>query len=517
MKLSCLVQSSAIELLEQVRDDFAALIYIDPPWNVETHQESSKTDLAKLHLFTALHSKQILSSRGVLVWHTPPEWIGHVRNILDSIFTPDRFVSEIILRFRQSVPHSHAPRPNHSSLLIYSKTDDFSYVAPTGETDHRRFNKSDDTGRLYALVDITTQFYQPTLSFEWRGHSPPPNRAWRFSMEKLEELYSQGLIETHELRTPRMKRYLDDAAAPEIGSVWDDTTFSLTERNSAKKYPGQQPLIILERLISAYTNEDEIVIDPFSGTGTTLVAAHKLKRRWLGGDSSDEAIRVTLKRLKEIDPDLIPGTSLRSQFFNRIATRKVADLLKNYRFQPNILSSDIHVLVSSAESGVLEFKQTLSLCLREQEKKPYIEIAVLKTIGAFLNTKGGTLLVGVSDKNEVIGISAEVDKIFKGSQDKFLLHFQDLLRRDIGAEFYPFIEQLIENVDSTPIFRIDVLPAPCPCFVGKEEKFYVRQNPATEELAGSNMVKFIQQHFSESNTGQGAALDGDSVALHPRQ
>ncbi|MEI7639588.1 MAG: DNA methyltransferase, partial [Syntrophus sp. (in: bacteria)] len=479
MKFQQLIQSDALSLLSHLPDDLASLIYIDPPWNNTHTNEPRETEISELYLYTALHSKSILTSKGVLVWHTSPGLVGCVRNILDSIFSTNRFTSEIILKYRLSFPSSRTPRSNHTSLLIYTKTDNFKYVAPTGDVNNGRYTKEDATGRAFILSDITTPFSRPSLSFSWRGSVPPPNRSWRFTLEKLEELYTQGRIEVSAGRQPRLKHYLDEAHAPEIGSVWDDISISPTERQfSVERFPTQQPLMVFERLISAFTDVDDVIIDPFCGSGTTLVAAQMLKRRWLGADISSDAIRIASARLQSIDPALnvLPVES--SASFHGHTYRKIADLLKMVSPPPNILLSDIHALVNSAESDVLEFKETLSLCQKEQMKKPYVELAVLKTIGAFLNTKGGTLLVGVSDKNKVLGISAEIDKLYNGSRDKFLLHFQNMLKENIGPKFYPFIGEAIVTVDSTPIFRVDVLPASDPCFVGRgrDEKFYVRRN-----------------------------------------
>lgn len=492
-----LIQSDAQNLLAHLPDDLATLIYIDPPWCTSAANELNENDIAKLYLYVALQSKNILTSKGVLAWHAPPEWLGRVRNILDSIFSIDRFTSEIILKHKGFYSSSCIPRHSHTSLLIYTKTDNFKYVAPTGEVNSKYFNKVDSGGRLYSLIDITTPFVRPSLTFEWRGNCPPTNRSWRFTLDKLEDLYSQGHIDIQAGQRPKLKHYFDEASAPELGSVWDDICMSKHERTTTEKYPAQQPLMIPERIIGAFTDVDDVIVDPFCGSGSTLVAAQKLKRQWLGGDSSSDAVRIASARLKAIEPSIDLGSVESAQLLQGPACRKISDLLKNISPISNVVLSDIHSMVNSAESDVLEFKETLSLCLRELQKKSYIELAVLKTIGAFLNTKGGTLLVGVSDDNKALGISAEVDKLYGGSQDKFLLHFQNMLKENIGPSFYSFIEESIVKVDSIPILRVNVLPASKACFVGKgkDEKFYVRRNPATAELAGSEMLDFINQRF----------------------
>ena len=478
-----LVHSDARELLAHVPDSLASLIYIDPPWNSSNTKENSDKDIFELYLHTALHSKSILSPKGVIVWHANSKWCGRVRNILESIFSPDRFVTEIILEFKRNIGIGNAPTPNHTTLLIFSKSDKFTYKVPNDEIYIRRFKKIDDTGRPYILADITMPVIRPSQGFEWRGSLPPKNRSWRYSFEKLEELLTQGRIEIQQGRQPRLRCFLDEAQEPGASSVWRESM----DRS-------------IEKIIDSYTEINDVIIDPFCGLGITLVSANKLERRWIGGDLSIEKIQATKIRLERLESIVKCGTSLLSESCQESTARKISELLKHYSPITDVVSSDTHTLVNSHESDILEFKQTLSLCLKEQKKMPYIEEAALKTIAAFLNTRGGTLLIGVTDTNDVLGIKDEVDKLHKGSQDKFLLHYVNLLKDNVGPAFYPLIQESIVKVDTIQILRVDVSPANEPCFVGKDEKFYVRRNPATAQLGGSDMVKFIVKRFPNIKT-----------------
>lgn len=153
-------------------------------------------------------------------------------------------------------------------------------------------------------------------------------------------------------------------------------------------------------------------------------------------------------------------------------------------------------MIRSGESKTIEFKESFCLDVRKGTKESYIEVSALKTIVAFLNTDGGTLLIGVSDDGKVPGINFEVDKLFKNN-DKFLLHFKNLLTHKIGEQYYPFINQKLIMVLGEPVFMVECKPCPEPCYLDQKD-FYVRTNPATDKLEGPKLVKYVENHFRKS-------------------
>lgn len=153
----------------------------------------------------------------------------------------------------------------------------------------------------------------------------------------------------------------------------------------------------------------------------------------------------------------------------------------------------IRAIVRTGESKTVEFKQTLSVEVKTDKREKYIEKMVLKTLVAFLNTDGGILLVGVSDNKDIIGIQSEIKKNYKNN-DKFLLHFKNLIKTLIGESFYPFIDYRLVDVESCKILRIDCKPSNEPCYFESKD-FYIRTNPATDKLEGPKMVDYIQRHF----------------------
>jgi hypothetical protein len=151
-------------------------------------------------------------------------------------------------------------------------------------------------------------------------------------------------------------------------------------------------------------------------------------------------------------------------------------------------------LIRTGESSTLEFKQTLSLDIKKGTKEAYIEKMILKTIAAFLNSQGGTLLVGISDDGRIAGLRSEMDAFFKGSRDDLLKHFKNILKRSIGEVFYPLIDYDTVDVNGEQVLRVDCRPSDKECFLDSTE-FYVRTNPATDQLNGQKMLEYIRRRF----------------------
>jgi hypothetical protein len=157
-------------------------------------------------------------------------------------------------------------------------------------------------------------------------------------------------------------------------------------------------------------------------------------------------------------------------------------------------ADEILALVRTGESRTLEFKQTLSLDVKKGTKESYMEKMVLKTIAAFLNSQGGTLLVGVADDGRIPGLRAEMGALFKGSRDDLLKHFKNILRRSIRKTFYPLIDYDTVDVNGEQVLRVDCRESDKECFLDATE-FYVRTNPATDQLNGEKMVEYIRRRF----------------------
>jgi len=152
-------------------------------------------------------------------------------------------------------------------------------------------------------------------------------------------------------------------------------------------------------------------------------------------------------------------------------------------------------LIKSGENEKTEFKSSFRYNIHTKEFDKRLEHSVLKTLTAFLNTKGGDLLIGVDDGKRIFGLEADGFK----NEDKLGLHLTNLINHHIGNEFLPFIKFEIVKLKDKKILWIKCRESRKRVFlkVGHEEEFYVRNGPASIRLEGSSLVDYIQHKFQE--------------------
>lgn len=281
------------------------LAYIDPIWFFDgdkKHKAENNDDL-KIYLdFIAKVSQQVkrvLNSKGIVFFHFESSLIGNIRIILDNVFGRLSFRSDIILPL-PVIRKSSFPI-NHETVLVYTKNSNFIYnppIRPLNKNEIAKYSYSDDKG-LFTLLDLTSHVINPTRIYSWHGITPPNGRSWKFSLEIMTELDKQGnIFYTPSSSFPKIKRYLSDSSGIEVGNIWDDIN-PYAQKSEKTEFHSQRSLKLLERIISAASEEGDVILDPFCGSGTTLIAAQKLNRKWIGIDSFPEAISVAESRIKE--------------------------------------------------------------------------------------------------------------------------------------------------------------------------------------------------------------------------
>ena len=162
--------------------------------------------------------------------------------------------------------------------------------------------------------------------------------------------------------------------------------------------------------------------------------------------------------------------------------------------QAQVITPNVGDLIAGSETDAVEFKSTLRTNLHTGEKDPRMELAVLKTIAGFLNTQGGTLIVGVSDDGSTVGL--EPDGF--ANEDKAALHLVALLKERIGGQHALNVHPRFEDFEGARVLVIECSRSKAPVFVkdAQAERFFVRYGPSTQELVGGTAQGFIQQRFS---------------------
>jgi hypothetical protein len=150
-------------------------------------------------------------------------------------------------------------------------------------------------------------------------------------------------------------------------------------------------------------------------------------------------------------------------------------------------------LVAQGEGTSIEFKGTLRTNLHTGEKDPRMEMGILKTVAAFLNSHGGTLVVGVMDDGNPVGV--EADKF--ENDDKMLLHLDNMIKERIGAQHALHIQPRFDDYQDKKVLVVECKPGKSPVFVkdGSEARFFVRGGASTMLLNGSEAQEFIKQRF----------------------
>lgn len=162
------------------------------------------------------------------------------------------------------------------------------------------------------------------------------------------------------------------------------------------------------------------------------------------------------------------------------------------QFSPK--KSEVEMLIRSGESIGLEFKSTLRKNLHTNAPDNRIEHAVLKSIVAFLNTDGGTLLVGIKDNGEVLGIQEDMFD----NEDKYLLHFANLVNDNIGKQYTNLIRWGLYSIENQRVLRVDCSRSSAPVFLRMkgQEEFFIRTGPSTVPLTASEILEYSKEHFT---------------------
>ena len=158
-------------------------------------------------------------------------------------------------------------------------------------------------------------------------------------------------------------------------------------------------------------------------------------------------------------------------------------------------------LIAAGENDGVEFKSTLRWNLREEKTDKRLEAVVIKTLSAFMNARGGTLFIGISDDGTPVGIEADYQTFQKKpNQDGFMLKLSDLISKNLGAQSHKFLMADIRAVGGKDVCRISVKPCDKPVFITDQgkEAFYIRAGASSIPLGMSQAHEYIISHWQHS-------------------
>jgi len=312
-----------IEKLSGLPDACVDLIYIDPPFNSNRNYEVFWGEAKEKRAFEDRHAStqayiefmrprceelaRVLKPTGSFYYHCDWHASHYVKVMLDQIFGENGFQNEII--WKRSAAHSDSKQGRKAlgvitdSIFFYTGGSksvwNVQYTPYDPKYVDRDYRRVDESGRRYRIDNLQGPggASKGNPYYEVMGVS----RYWRFSKEKMTELIKQGrVIQTRPGAVPQYKRYLDEMPGVPLQNLWDDIPIVNNRSSEALGYPTQKPRALLDRIIKASSNENDIVLDAFCGCGTALIAAQNLNRQWIGMDVSPTACRVMAKRLRDV-------------------------------------------------------------------------------------------------------------------------------------------------------------------------------------------------------------------------
>jgi DNA modification methylase len=249
---------------------------------------------------------RVLKPAGTLYLHCDPIASHHIKALMDAIFHPANFVNEIIWKrtttksdYKQGA--KNWPRV-HDVLLHYAKNRGKigTFNQPFGghDPDYIRefYRDKDPDGRLYQLTDLTApgSGRRGHPQYEFMGVT----RYWRYGKEKMLHLLKEGrIVQRRPGVVPRYKTYLDEMPGTPVPDVWTDIPPVQGRSREFLGYPTQKPIRLLNRIITTSSDKGDLILDPFCGCGTTIVAAERLKRNWIGIDITAVAVALMKHRL----------------------------------------------------------------------------------------------------------------------------------------------------------------------------------------------------------------------------
>ena len=265
-------QGDCLDFLSNMEPNSVNLIYLDPPFFTQRKHSLTTRDRSKEYSFSdswdSLDAylafmkeritlmQKVLTDDGAIFLHCDTYANHHLRVILDDVFGSENFQSEIIWAYKRWSNSSKGLIPNHQNIYFYSKSANFKFNRMFGE-----YSSTTNVDQILQLRERDT------------------DGVTRYAKSEDGEII-----------------YADAKDGVPMSDVWE-IPFLNPKAKERVGYPTQKPINLLERIIELVTDKGDLVLDPFCGSGTTLVAAKLLDRKFLGFDISEEAVELSKNRV----------------------------------------------------------------------------------------------------------------------------------------------------------------------------------------------------------------------------
>ena len=310
--------------------DKVDLIYIDPPYNrgddFKYYKDSRKHDewLDTMEK-TILRLKRLLSSNGSIWISIDDAEMAYLKICCDNIFGRNNFITTIVWQKRKTRENRKIFSNNHEYILVYAKdVNKFKKkrnLLPATKDLMDRYKNPDNDPRgpwqsitlsVQAGHAVESQFYT-VVTPSGKKHNPPKGRCWIYNEEKmLEEIKKNNVwFGSNGSGVPRLKKFLNESKTGVVPETLWDVTFAGTTKDAKQEllsldiydediFDTPKPERLLYRIMQIATNDNDLVLDCFSGSGTTMAVAHKMGRNYIGIDIDKKVYKYADARMKKI-------------------------------------------------------------------------------------------------------------------------------------------------------------------------------------------------------------------------
>jgi len=247
--------------------------------------------------------RDLLSEDGSIFIHCDDRLESSLKLIMDEIFGNQNYKNSIT--WKRTTSHNDANKFGRITdrILFYTKSEKFTfnktYIPLSKEEVNKKYPLIEkNTGRRYASMNLSAAGPGEARDFGGRIINPPIGAHWRWSQDRINDALETGKIFFSKNGVPRYKQYADEHEEGSITQdLWTDCSALGSQTNERLNYPTQKPLTLAKRIIETASNENDLVADFFSGSGTFAEAAENLNRKWICTDLGKFAIHTTRKRM----------------------------------------------------------------------------------------------------------------------------------------------------------------------------------------------------------------------------